>query len=89
MGVTKSVSSIGMAARKRRVTIGGSKKDPIYVLGLKSGEFVVVQENDKVILQTKEGAPKATFGPNQGTVSTSSAEVTLKISLDQTKLNCQ
>lgn len=89
MGMSKSVYSTGMAARTSRVTIGGNeKKDHIFVKGLAPGEFTVVQENDKVILQGKDGATKATFGPNQSEVSTSVADVKLKHSLDQTKLRC-
>lgn len=89
IGILKSIHSTGMAARSSRVTIGGhEKKDHIYVQGLKPGEFTVVQENDKVVLQGKDGATKATFGPNQGEVNTSATDVVLKLSLDQTKLRC-
>lgn len=88
MGVLKNIFSEGMAARTNRVTIGGGEKDHIRVPGLKAGEFVVVQENDRVVLQTKDGAVKATFGPNQSSVDTSDAKVKLKISLDQSKLRC-
>ncbi len=88
MGVSRSVFSAGMDARKSRVTIGGDKKkDQIYVKDLQPGEFTVVQENDKVVLQGKDGATKATFGPNQGEVNTSVADITLKHSLDP-KLRC-
>lgn len=89
MGIAKSVFAAGMAAHKNHVTVGGDKKkDHIYVQGLAPGEFTVVQENDKVLLQGKDGATKATFGPNQGEVSTSVADITLKHSLDQTRLRC-
>jgi len=88
LGLIRSVFTAGMNARKNRVTIGGNKKDHIYVKDLQPAEFVVVQQDDKVVLQTKEGGTKATIGDNQATVTTSSAEVTLRICLDQARLRC-
>ncbi len=87
-GSPKSVYSAGMSKRTRKVTIGGDKKkDTIVVKDLKPGEFFVDKQGDKVVLMSSKGTRKGSFGDRGATqVNTSNPEVSLRISLDQTKL---
>jgi hypothetical protein len=87
----KSVQSAGLARRARRVTIGGdAKRAHIYVRGLKPVEFVVVKQNDRIVLlDAQTGTSKGIFDDRTSTiVSTSNGEITLRICQDQSRLRC-
>lgn len=82
----RDVYSIGRKKRKNQITIGGDKKDDIYVKDLQPGEFVVKKEGSKVVLMS--GSKPTTFDndPNPVPVYTSQTDVTLKVGLDRGKL---
>lgn len=87
----KSVYGVGMDRRTNKVTIGGDRrKAHIYMKGLKPVEFVVEQQEDRVVLlEAEKGILKGTFSDTAPThVSTSSPDITLRICLDRSRLKC-
>ncbi len=85
-----STYTVGMSRRKRKITIGGDrKKADIYVKDLKPVEFYVIQDgNDVKIFDAEKNTLKVIFRDTVADVTTSVAEVKLRIGLDQTKLKC-
>lgn len=86
----KGTYGIGIANRTDQIKIGGDrKKAHLYVNGLKPVEFYITGKGGEVkIFDAEKGTLKGTFRDIPADVSTSNAEVKLRIGLDSGKLKC-
>ncbi len=85
-----STYNLGMARRRRKITIGSNrKKVDIYVRDLKPVEFYVIQDGQDVkMYDAEKKVARVTFRKTAEPVTTSVNEVKLRVGLEQPNLQC-
>lgn len=81
---------LGTARRKNKISVGGDpKKADIYIQGLKTVEFFVMMQGEKVVIsEAKSGNVRDTFKSlSVREVSTSNADITIAICLNEQVIN--